>query len=351
MRITSWKLSAFTPTRSAKLAWIEGLVERFGATCFSAVPTVYSVLSTCPVDADISSLKVAMVGASALPQAVRDGFQNHTGVELLEGYGLTEATCASVRSFPGFYRRDSVGQRFPYQHVKTIEVLPDGTWRDLPIGDVGVLAISGPTVFPGYVIGRDDNGPVFDGLGKLVNGWLDTGDLARVDDDGFVYLTGRAKDLIIRGGHNIDPSTIEDALLDHDAVSGAMAVGRPDKHAGEVPVAYVTVTDRAVIGHDLRDWVKGRLTEQAAAPRDVVVMDALPLTDVGKPYKLALRALVTRDAVTAELADLTGVTSIDARIEDGSVVAYIEVAETHVAAEVETRLGQYAMTTRVSVAS
>ena len=89
-----------------------------------------------------------------------------------------------------------------------------------------MLAISGPTVFPGYVIGRGENGHVLDGLGKLVDGWLDTGDLARVDDDGFVHLAGRAKDLIIRGGHNIDPAVIEDALLAHPQVT-ARRGGRP----------------------------------------------------------------------------------------------------------------------------
>ena len=91
-----------------------------------------------------------------------------------------------------------------------------------------MLAIGGPTVFPGYVVDRGPDGPVLDGLGKLREGWLDTGDLARVDDDGFVHLVGRAKDLIIRGGHNIDPAVIENALLAHPAVTAAQAVGRPD---------------------------------------------------------------------------------------------------------------------------
>ena len=103
-------------------------------------------------------------------------------------------------------------------------------------GRTGVLAITGPTVFHGYVTGHGPAGPMVDGLGKLHNGWLDTGDLARVDDDGFVYLSGRAKDLIIRGGHNIDPAIVEQALLAHPGVTSAQAVGRPDAHAGEVPV-------------------------------------------------------------------------------------------------------------------
>ena len=226
------------------------IVEHHRITAMSAVPTVYATLAKSPVDADISSLRVPMVGASPLPVAVRDSFRARTGVDLLEGYGLTEATCASARNFPDAPRPGAVGQRLPYQRVKVVRVRQDGAWQELPAGETGVLAISGPTVFPGYVSGRDEHGHVLHGLGKLVDGWLDTGDLARVDDDGFVYLSGRAKDLIIRGGHNIDPAIIENALLAHPQVSAAGAVGRPDVHAGEVPVAYVTLVPGATTTAD-----------------------------------------------------------------------------------------------------
>ena len=110
------------------------------------------------MDADISSLRVAMVGASALPPGVRRGFEAATRVPLLEGYGLTEATCASVRDFVRDHREGTVGQRMPYQRMKAITVLDDGTWVDLPAGEIGVLAIHGPTVFPGYVAGRVADG-------------------------------------------------------------------------------------------------------------------------------------------------------------------------------------------------
>ncbi len=114
----------------------------------SAVPTVYSVLAGRPVDADISSLRFAVVGASPLPPAVRDGFESATGIRLVEGYGLTEATCVSALSFPRHPRPGSVGQRLPYQQVKAVQVTADGEWVDLPAGRVGVLAISGPTRLP-----------------------------------------------------------------------------------------------------------------------------------------------------------------------------------------------------------
>ena len=193
------------------------VVERYRVSFMSGVPTIYAALADRPVDADISSLRFALVGASPLPTAVRDKFESATGVPLVEGYGLTEATCASARSFVDHPVPGSVGQRLPYQQVKAIQVTADGDWVDCRAGQVGVLAIGGPTVFPGYVVDRGPDGPVLDGMGKLRQGWLDTGDLARVDEDGFVHLAGRAKDLIIRGGHNIDPAVIENALLAHPA--------------------------------------------------------------------------------------------------------------------------------------
>ena len=143
------------------------VVERYRISFMSGVPTIYAVLAERPVDADISSLRFALVGASPLPKAVRERFESATGVPLMEGYGLTEATCASARSFVDHPVPGSVGQRLPYQQVKTIEVNAEGEWVDLPTGEVGVLAIGGPTVFPGYVVDRGPDGPVLDGLGKL----------------------------------------------------------------------------------------------------------------------------------------------------------------------------------------
>ncbi|MEJ2852453.1 MULTISPECIES: acyl-CoA synthetase [unclassified Saccharothrix] len=319
------------------------IVAHYRITAMSAVPTVYAVLAQCPVDADITSLRFALVGASPLPAAVREGFQARTGVTLIEGYGLTEATCASVRGFGAGPRPGAVGQRMPYQRVKVVE---PGTWEELPPGATGVLAISGPTVFPGYVVAHDDRGHVVDGLGKLVDGWLDTGDLARVDPDGFVSLAGRAKDLIIRGGHNIDPAVIEDALLAHPAVTAACAVGSPDEHAGEVPVAYVTLAPGvATTEEDLLAWAADRAPERAAAPKAVTVLDALPVTDVGKPHKLPLRADAARRAIGAVLAGV----EVDAVVEDGSVVVTVTVPSDVDEAAVKDVLGRFAIASRVEV--
>lgn len=326
------------------------MVEHYRIAAMSAVPTVYAVLAQVPIDADISSLRFPMVGASPLPTAVRDNFQASTGVNLIEGYGLTEATCASARTFPDAPRPGSVGQRLPYQRLRVIA--PDGTWDDRSVGETGLLAISGPTVFPGYVVDRDDDGPVLDGLGKLVDGWLDTGDLARIDEDGFVYLAGRAKDLIIRGGHNIDPAIIEDTLLAHPEVTAATAVGRPDVHAGEVPVAYVTLAPGATVtGEDLRDWVSDRVPDRAAAPKTVTILDELPVTAVGKLYKLALRKDAAREELRAALAQFAAVQDIEAAIEGSSIVATVKILPSAQEKAVKAALGRYAIEWRLVVVS
>jgi len=300
------------------------IVAHYRLAAMSAVPTVYAVLAQIPVDADISTLTSAVSGASALPDTVRLDFRSATGVDLVEGYGLTEATCASARSFPDHPRPGAVGQRMPYQRLKVVEVGDDGTWHELPAGEVGTLAISGPTVFPGYVSARADDGYVLDGRGALRDGWLDTGDLARVDEDGFVYLAGRAKDLIIRGGHNIDPAVIEDALLAHPDVTAAAAVARPDTHSGEVPVGFVTLRPHATVtGEELTVFAHNRISERAATPKTVTIIDAIPVTDVGKPYKVPLRAIAAEHALTDALADEPGVLHIVGEVRAGTATVVL----------------------------
>ncbi|MGW7067139.1 acyl-CoA synthetase [Streptomyces sp. NPDC054855] len=283
------------------------IIERYRISAMSAVPTVYSVLAHVPVDADISSMRFAAVGASALPDTVRTAFTANTGIELCEGYGLTEATCATARSFTGHdHRAGSVGQRLPYQQVRTALLDNRGNWLNLPDGTPGVLLVKGPAVFAGYVTGHSPTGPRLESLAAVREGWLNTGDLARVDKDGFIHLLGRAKDLIIRGGHNIDPAAIEDALLQHPHVTGASAVGRPDPHAGEIPIAYVTLAPdapKAMTGTDaLIAHARTRLHDMAAVPKDVIVLDSLPLTAVGKPTKVPLRMRTLQQTVHNELA-------------------------------------------------
>lgn len=301
------------------------MVERYGIALMSGVPTVYAVLAQVPVDADISSLRLPIVGAAPLPPSVAEQFHAVTGVELSEGYGLTEGTCATARDWPGAPRRGTVGQRLPYQDVRAVRVDEEtGAWHDLPAGEVGTLVIRGPNVFAGYLRPGPD-GPVPDPGDKVRDGWLDTGDLGAVDEEGYVRLAGRAKDLIIRGGHNIDPAVIEDVLLEHDAVLAAGAVGRPDAHAGEVPFAYAQVAPGSEVTEDeLCAWAAERVPERAAAPKHVEIIDEIPLTLVGKPFKPELRRRaaerVAREAIGPAATEVT------ARIDDGAVVVEVDAA-------------------------
>ena len=309
------------------------LVERYRITAMSAVPTVYQVLAQVPVDADISSLKLPIVGAAPLPPAVRDAFETHTGVALCEGYGLTEGTCASSRSWPNAPRPGTVGQRLPYQQARTVSIdEATGEWTFLPDGEVGNLVLRGPNIFAGYLT-RGADGPELSAGEKVRDGWLDTGDLASVDADGFIRLAGRAKDLIIRGGHNIDPQTIEDALLEHPDVTAAAAVGRPDVHSGEVPVAFVTVTPGAqVTADELGAWAAEHVPERAAAPKHVEVVDEIPLTAIGKPYKPELRRRAAEQAARNALAGTAVADHARAEVVDGAVEIHVprSVADQHV---------------------
>lgn len=323
------------------------MVSHYRITTMSAVPTVYAALAHCPVDADVSSMRYAIVGASALPEAVRTEFESRTGITLLEGYGLTEATCASARSFPAHHRHGAVGQRLPYQQIAAFTVLESGDRRQLPPGEPGHLMIKGPNVFAGYVTGRNESGWTLDSCGTVVDGWLDTGDLGHVDADGFVYLRGRAKDLIIRGGHNIDPQTIEDALLTHPAVTAAAAVGRPDVHSGEVPVAYVSVAPgSAVDEQELLSWAREHISEAAAVPKQLTIVDALPVTAVGKPSKVVLRSDAAHSAVRDALEEVA-VTQIQVRNDSGATEVIVTVTDPADRSRVHKILDQYTFTHRV----
>ena len=323
------------------------IVERYRITAMSGVPTIYAVLAQVPVDADISSLRLPIVGAAPLPPAVATAFEARTGVRLCQGYGLTEGTCASSLSWPDAPRPGTVGQRLPYQQARTVRIdEATGEWTLLPANEVGTLVLRGPNIFAGYLV-RGDSGPELRTDEKVKDGWLDTGDLASVDDDGFIALAGRAKDLIIRGGHNIDPATIEDALLEHPDVSAAAAVGRPDPHSGEVPVAFVTLTPGSdAVPDELEAWAAVHVPERAAAPKHVEILDEIPQTAVGKPYKPELRRLAAEQAARDALAE----TALGDQVRAVLVGATLEIQVPHSTHddEVGRALSQYAWTWRLT---
>jgi fatty-acyl-CoA synthase len=294
------------------------LVEHYGITTMSAVPTVYARLAAQSVDADISSLRTPIVGAAPLPRTVAEGFARATGVPLLEGYGLTEATCASTFTPAGRPQPGRVGQRLPYQRVAAARV--DGHRVDLlPAGETGEIVIGGPTVFAGYV-SRDADGARH--LERPLSGgeWLRTGDLGVVHADQTLELRGRSKDLIIRGGHNIEPRVIEEAFTAHPAIADAAAVGRPDPLVGEVPVVYVTVTgEPEPTDAELFAWAVEHIDEPAARPTRIHVVPGIPVTAIGKIYKPELRRMATTDAAAAVLAAEGIDTAVESVLTDAGV--------------------------------
>ncbi|SEH00857.1 fatty-acyl-CoA synthase [Nonomuraea solani] len=299
------------------------LVEHYRPRAMSAVPTVYALLAAIPVDADISSLKTPIVGAAPLPDSVRRAFTEATGLELLEGYGLTEGTCASSATLPGDAHPGSAGQRLPYQTVAAAVVdETNGRVRPLPPGETGELVISGPTVFAGYLRRDGDHRRVSDS-DIVIDGWLRTGDLGFVLNER-IHLRGRQKDLIIRGGHNIDPAIIEDVLLRHPAVSAAAAVGRPDRTSGEVPVAFVALSATDITAQELMAWADEHISEPAARPKTITVLDSIPLTEIGKPFKPALRAQAATGHLRDELTERgIDTVNIDIAHDAGRLVAHL----------------------------
>jgi fatty-acyl-CoA synthase len=240
-----------------------------------------------------------------------------------------------------------VGQRLPYQEARTVAIdETTGDWTFLKENEVGTLVLRGPNIFAGYLVDTG-SGRELRPEGKIRDGWLDTGDLASVDGEGFIRLAGRAKDLIIRGGHNIDPATIEDALLEHPDVTAAAAVGQPDRHSGEVPVAFLTLAAGSELSADeLEGWAADHVPERAAAPKHVEVVDEIPLTSVGKTYKPELRRRAAERAAREALAETSLSDQVRAVLVDGAIEIHVPPSPHD--DDVGDVLSQYAWTWRLT---
>ena len=278
-------------------------VERHRVTLLAAVPTVMSTLLGVATDGEeLSSVRCLLTGGSPLPAELADSFERRLGIPVRNILGMTECVGTIAIEPAGAERvAGSVGLPLPFTRVEAV----DDAGAPLPAGVDGVLRVSGPHVGPGYVDAADDAGTFGEG------GALLTGDIGHVDASGRVFVTGRAKDLIIRSGHNIDPVAIEEALLRHPDVLMAAAVGAPDEYAGELPVAYVSPRPGASIDAEaLSAFVRQYVPERPAWPRRIVVLDALPVTAIGKVFKPALRAQATRAVIEERLAALGLASSI-----------------------------------------
>jgi len=280
------------------------IVEKFKINFFSGVPTVYASLLQQPIgSSDISSLEYGLCGAAPMPAELFRNFESKTGVRILEGYGLTEGACVSSINPPGGERRiGSIGLRLPYQAMLAVVLDQDGRYiREARIGEIGTIVIRGPNVFHGYLNDEDDRSIWIEIDGQK---WLNTGDLGRKDTEGYFWLTGRSKELIIRGGHNIDPMQIEEPLLRHPDVQMAAAVARPDAYYGELPVAYVQLRTGASASEEaMLEYAKSTIGERAAWPKVIRFIDQMPQTAVGKLFKPALRRMEIRDALLSALND------------------------------------------------
>jgi fatty-acyl-CoA synthase len=197
-------------------------------------------------------------------------------------------------------RLGTVGHPVPYSRVRIVEVDGEGRWRrDCAVDEIGVVAMHGPGVFSGYLSDEHNRGAFVE------PGWVNSGDLGRLDAEGYLWITGRAKDLIIRGGHNIDPMAIEEVFFRHPAVALVAVVGEPDAYAGELPVAFVQLKPGATVdAAALLAFVAAGTPERAALPVQLYFIDAVPLTAVGKVFKPALRWDAARRAVLRMLEPL-----------------------------------------------
>ncbi len=291
------------------------LIERWRITYMITVPTALSALMQRPVNADVSSLRGAFSGSAPLPLELYKRFEAATGVQIIEGYGLTECTClVSCNPPEGAKKIGSVGIPLPHTHVRILHANGDGSvQRECGVDEVGEICVANPGVYEGSTYTEMDKNKGLFAEGR----YLRTGDLGRLDADGYLFITGRAKDLIIRGGHNIDPAEIEEALMGHEAVAFVGAIGQPDAHAGELPCAYVELVKGATVGvEELEAYAASHIHERAALPKYIEVLPELPKTAVGKVFKPDLRRLAITRVYDAALAGAGIPARVDTVVED-----------------------------------
>ncbi|MBG9386575.1 AMP-binding protein [Caenimonas aquaedulcis] len=315
-------LPTLTGMRNAQFAsgyW--KFCEREGVTALACVPTILATLANLPVDADISRIRVAYTGGSPLPPELAAQFERKTGIAVRNILGMTEcAGLVSIEPFAAPRVPGSAGLRLPFTEVRAFASRDGRTLLDEPCaaGDTGVIALRGPHVSPGY------SDPARN-AGMFEAGWLVSGDLGHIDAQGCIHVTGRAKDVIIRGSHNIDPSLVEEAFLAHPAVALCAVVGEPDAYAGELPVAFVTLRPGAqATAGEILAAVAPQVYERPATPKRVTVIEAMPVTAIGKIYKPALRMR----AVEAKLGEVLAAACPEAAVtvsaqERGSGVAAV----------------------------
>jgi long-chain acyl-CoA synthetase len=272
--------TVIAPRFDAATFWPQ--VEAARPTYFSAVPTIYAMLTALPesVNPDTSSLRFAICGAAPAPVEQLRAFERRYRISLVEGYGLSEGTvCSTLNPVDGLRKPGSVGLPLPGQEVR----IADGEGHFLPAGRAGEVVVRGPNVMRGYLGQPEETAKA------LQDGWLHTGDVGRFDEDGYLYLVDRVKDMIIRGGENIYPQEIESVLHAHPAVLEALVVGRPDPILGEEPVAFVALRHGHVVEPEELVAHCRKSLARFKVPRAVYIEASLPKNPIGKLVKGPLR--------------------------------------------------------------
>ena len=274
-------------TRSALLRWFNPeevlrTIQEFRAEAMSGVPTMFVYLLNYPGASayDTSTMRVWGSGAAPLPVEVVEPFEHRFGGKLLEGYGLTEASpVVAAHRLSGVRKLGSVGQPIPGVTVS----IRDDDDRALPVDEVGEVCVQGPNVMVGYYRNPEETAKTIRG------GWLRTGDMGRLDADNYLYIVERKKDLIIRGGFNIYPRDVEEALYAFPGVAEAAVIGLPDTLMGEEVVAFVVLKPgQAATAAEVAGFCQARLAKYKC-PKEIRFVDALPKSPVGKILRKELR--------------------------------------------------------------
>lgn len=259
-------------------------LKRYKFTVMTGVNTLFNgLLHTPGFDAlDFSSLKITMGGGMAVQHAVAKAWKEVTGKPILEAYGLTETSPAvAINPFNLTDYTGAIGLPLPSTDVKII----DETGKELDIADIGELCVRGPQVMSGYWKSPEETALVLD-----KNGWLKTGDIAKIDAKGFVYIVDRKKDMILVSGFNVYPNEIEDVVMGHPGVLEAAAVGAPNTTSGQIVKLFIVKKDPNLTEKDVLDYCEARLTRYKM-PRMVVFKDSLPKSNVGKILRRELRTV------------------------------------------------------------
>jgi long-chain acyl-CoA synthetase len=259
-------------------------ITRAKVTSLPGVPTMYQALLDCPdlAKTDFSKLRACISGGAPLAGELKKRFEIATGAVVIEGYGLTESSgVVSCNPYDGMNKIGSIGQPVPGTDVRLVD--KEDPAKPAPKGEPGELTFFGPQVMCGYWNRPEADTEVF--LGK----YLRTGDVATIDEDGFIHIVDRLKDMIAVGGFKVFPSQVEDVLYQHPAVKEALVIGVADPYLGEIPRAFVTLEDGATEdGTALAAWLNPKLGKHERV-QGVTIMDALPKTMIGKPDRKALR--------------------------------------------------------------